>query len=201
METVRDLDCEGESVVETLAKVGMAQLYTFNARKDEKGNSGTNMCSSIDDSTPSGLPRTVRAGESICPRPYKVVSQHSRHLLGAGRWTLVWPLDSEQKFGVHGAVPITASKTSFLRGVAAVDVLFSWKCYLIVSPHRLSLRNLHLTYNLRDRNRCSKWLETPRASAAAQTARTMLARCNAPTARSWARRATSARKTASSVTG
>ena len=33
METVRDLDCEGESVVETLAKVGMAQLYTFKCKE------------------------------------------------------------------------------------------------------------------------------------------------------------------------
>ena len=201
METVRDLDCEGESVVETLAKVGMAQLYTFNARKDEKGNSGTNMCSSIDDSTPSGLPRTVRAGESICPRPYKVVSQHR----SAFAWG--WTVDPCLAVGFRTKVRCSrrgayhSVQNLILRGVAAVDVLFSWKCYLIVSPHRLSLRNLHLTYNLRDRNRCSKWLETPRASAAAQTARTMLARCNAPTARSWARRATSARKTASSVTG
>ena len=104
------------------------------------------MCSAIDDSTPGGLPRTVRAGESICPRPYgpyQVVSQHrSAFALG---WTVDPGLtvDSEQKFGVHGAVPITASITSFLRGVAAVVVLVSWKCYLIVSTLGLSLRKIH----------------------------------------------------------
>lgn len=103
------------------------------------------MCSAIDDSTPGGLPRTVRAGESesICPRPYQVVSQHRSAF--AWGWTVDPGLtvDSEQKFGVHGAVPITASITSFLRGVAAVVVLVSWKCYLIASLLKLSLRKLH----------------------------------------------------------
>ena len=109
------------------------------------------MCSAIDDSTPGGLPRTVRAGESICPRPYgpyQVVSQHrSAFALG---WTVDPGLtvDSEQKFGVHGAVPITASKTSVLRGVCGscctrfLEVLFnrlsSWTIAAKITPSSIT---------------------------------------------------------------
>ena len=93
--------------------------------------------------------------------------------------------DSDQKFGVQVAVPIKTTKASFFARSNGIRCLpFLRALYICLWPGTASTGPIPLFATLCNPNPGTKWPETPRASAAAQTARTTLARCNARTARS-----------------
>lgn len=93
----------------------MAQLHTVRVKKITKRDYGGNFCTAADELGIQRAPQEVRVFLN------GLVSQHGTIGVPWG-WTLVWPSDSDQKFGIQAAVPITATETSFSCGIAAFVV-------------------------------------------------------------------------------